>query len=140
VSNLPGAEADTVAEMSKAKDGTPVLTVGPVGTRALALAPGQSVTQDGKTYEFDGQRAFAGLTVRRDFGATVIWFATATFLLGLVLTFYTPRRRLWGKISAGGQGAFRGLGGRALAIEREVREVAAKVSVTQDVTPDKAIS
>jgi cytochrome c biogenesis protein len=126
VNNLPGAEAETVAEMTKGKDGKTVLTVGPIGARALALAPGQSVTQNGLTYEFEGQRAFAGITVRRDVGATFIWVATGTFLLGLALTFYTPRRRLWGKISAGGEAAFRGLGGRGLAIEREVREVARK--------------
>ena len=79
-------------------------------------------------YEFGGKRAFSGITVRRDVGATFIWVATGVFLLGLALTFYTPRRRLWGKITAG-EAAFRGLGGRALAIEKEIREVAAKASL-----------
>jgi hypothetical protein len=60
----------------------------------------------------------------------IIWIATGVFLLGLALTFYTPRRRLWGKIAAG-EAAFRGLGGRALAIEKEIREVAAKASLPQ---------
>jgi cytochrome c biogenesis protein ResB len=76
-------------------------------------------------YRFGGQREFAGITVRRDPGSTVIWVATGLFLLGLALTFYTPRRRLWGKIAAG-QAAFRGLGGSRAAIEKEIREVAAR--------------
>jgi cytochrome c biogenesis protein len=87
-------------------------------------------------YTFGGQREFAGLTVRRDPGSTFIWIATGTFLLGLALTFYTPRRRLWGKITAG-QALFRGLGGRALAIEREVRQAAERSAVTFT-TLDKA--
>jgi hypothetical protein len=56
-----------------------------------------------------------------------IWIATGTFLLGLALTFYTPRRRLWAKI-VNGQASFRGLGGRPVAIEREVKQAAAKAS------------
>ena len=128
VKNLPGAQgSESVAELSDGPTG-PVLTVGPVAGRALALAPGQKVTVGDYEYEFGGKRAFSGITVRRDVGATFIWVATGVFLLGLALTFYTPRRRLWGKIAAG-EAAFRGLGGRALAIEKEIREVAAKASL-----------
>ena len=128
VKNLPGTQgSESVAELSDGAAG-PILTVGPVAGRALALAPGQKVTVGDYEYEFGGRRAFSGITVRRDVGATFIWVATGVFLLGLALTFYTPRRRLWGKITAG-EAAFRGLGGRALAIEKEIREVAAKASL-----------
>jgi cytochrome c biogenesis protein len=123
VTGLPGTEAPGVAELSRGPAG-PLLTVGPVEERALALSPGQPVQVGGYEYTFVGQREFAGLTVRRDHGATFIWLATGLFLAGLALTFYTPRRRLWGKIAAG-QAAFRGLGGRASAIEREIKEAAA---------------
>jgi cytochrome c biogenesis protein ResB len=75
-------------------------------------------------YEYGGKREFTGITVRRDPGTTFIWLGTGLLLLGLMLTFYTPRRRLWGKIVAG-QASFRGLGGRRLAVEKEIREVAA---------------
>jgi cytochrome c biogenesis protein ResB len=123
---LPGSESDAVAELSRGAAG-PVLTVGPVAGSALALAPGQPVQLGAYEYSFEGQREFAGITVRRDRGSTLIWIATGTFLLGLALTFYTPRRRLWGKIAAG-EAAFRGLGGRAQAIEREIRDVAARAA------------
>ncbi|MPZ48224.1 MAG: hypothetical protein GEU75_02745 [Dehalococcoidia bacterium] len=126
VRNLPGGNAEAVAELSDGPRGE-LLTVGPVQGRALALSPDEAVQVDQYEYTFAGRREFAGITVRRDPGSMFIWLATGLFLLGLGLTFYTPRRRLWGKISAG-QAAFRGLGGRALAIEREVREVAARTA------------
>jgi len=129
VTGLPGAGGDSVAEMSQADSGT-VLTVGPVDGHALALSPNQPVTIGDYEYTFGGQREFAGITVRRDPGSMFIWIATGLFLLGLALTFYTPRRRLWGKIDTN-QAAFRGLGGRQIAIEREIREVAAKAAAAE---------
>jgi cytochrome c biogenesis protein len=126
VASLPGAEGEGVAELSRGPAGD-LLTVGPVQGRALALSPGEPVVVGGYEYLFDGRREFAGITVRRDPGATLIWVATGLFLLGLALTFYTPRRRLWGKITAG-QAVFRGLGGRSLAIEKEIREVSARAN------------
>jgi cytochrome c biogenesis protein len=129
VTGIPGLEGDGVAELSRGPAGDQ-LTVGTIDGRALALSPGEPVTVGNYEYTFGGRREFTGITVRRDPGSIFIWIATGLFLLGLALTFYTPRRRLWGKI-ASGQAAFRGLGGRQLAIEREVREVAAKASAAQ---------
>jgi hypothetical protein len=124
VTRLPGGGDQGVAELSSGPHGE-VLTVGTVDGRALALAPNKPVVLGDYEYVYAGKREFAGITVRRDPGSMFIWVATGTFLLGLALTFYTPRRRLWGKIAAG-QAAFRGLGGRRLAIEKEIREVAAR--------------
>jgi hypothetical protein len=126
VERLPGADAPVVAELSKGPQGE-LLTVGPIAGQALALSPGEAVRLGGHEYTFLGRREFSGITVRRDPGSTLIWVATGVFLLGLALTFYTPRRRLWGKI-ASGQGAFRGLGGRARAIENEIRQAAEKAA------------
>ena len=125
---LPGTDGEAVAEIS---DGAVVklLTVGPVAGRALALSPGEPVALAGYEYTFLGPREFSGITVRRDPGATFIWVATGLFLVGLALTFYTPRRRLWGKI-ASGEAAFRGLGGRSAAIEREIRQVATRAGTS----------
>jgi cytochrome c biogenesis protein len=122
VSNVPGSDSDIVAEISKGPSGD-LLTVGPLDGQALALSPNQPVVNGNFEYTFLGRREFSGITVRRDPGSTIIWIATGVFLLGLALTFYTPRRRLWGKI-ANGEAAFRGLGGRSKAIEGEVRQAA----------------
>jgi len=127
VENVPGAEGEIIAEMSSGADGD-VLTLGPVNGIVLALSPGESAQAGGYEYTFDGRREFSGIVVRRDPGSTIIWIATGVFLLGLALTFYTPRRRLWGKI-ANGEAAFRGLGGRAKAIEGEVRQAAQRAQV-----------
>jgi cytochrome c biogenesis protein len=129
ITGLPGADGDSVAEMSQGTSGS-VLTVGPVAGHALALSPNEPVTIGNYEYTFGGPREFSGITVRRDPGSMFIWLATGLFLLGLALTFYTPRRRLWGKIDSG-QAAFRGLGGRQFAVEREIREVAAKATAAE---------
>jgi cytochrome c biogenesis protein len=126
ISDLPGGDADAVAELSEGPSGK-VLTVGPVQGRALALGQGQPVQIGGLEYSFGGPREFAGITVRRDPGGLFIWVATGFLLLGLALTFYVPRRRLWGKIAAG-QATFRGLGGRFSAIERELRQAAVRAT------------
>ena len=126
VSGVPGLDGEGVAELSEGPSG-PLLTVGTIGGRALALSPDEPVMVDGREYTFKGTREFSGITVRRDPGSTLIWVATGLFLLGLALTFYTPRRRLWGKIAAG-QASFRGLGGQRSSVEKEIREVAAKAS------------
>ena len=126
VSGVPGLDSEGVAELSEGPSGH-LLTVGTFGGRALALSPDEPVEVNGRQYTFKGTREFSGITVRRDPGSTFIWVATGLFLLGLALTFYTPRRRLWGKI-ASGQASFRGLGGQRSSVEKEIREVAAKSS------------
>lgn len=126
LSDLPGTERGAVVELSRGGRGE-VLTLGPVDGHAIALAPGESAVVQGLEYTYLGQREFAGITVRRDPGSTIIWVATGVLLVGLALTFYLPRRRLWGKITDG-RGAFRGLGGRSAAIEMEVRQVAVRAA------------
>jgi cytochrome c biogenesis protein len=126
IDGLPGADSNAVAELSDGPGGK-LLTVGPVQGRALALGAGQPVQIGGLEYSFEGPREFAGITVRRDPGSMLIWVATGLLLLGLALTFYVPRRRLWGKITAG-QATFRGLGGRFSAIERELNQAAARAA------------
>jgi hypothetical protein len=133
VGNVPGSSGDIVAEISKGPGGD-LLTVGPLDGQALALSPNQPVQNGGFEYTFLGRREFSGITVRRDPGSTIIWLATGVFLLGLALTFYTPRRRLWGKITSG-EAAFRGLGGRAKAIEGEVRQAAQRAQAAAVVEP-----
>lgn len=130
VSSLPGAGSSVVAELSKGPQGD-LLTVGPLDGRALSLSPGQPVEAGGYEYTFQGRREFTGITVRRDPGSQFIWIATGVFLLGMALTFYTPRRRLWGKIVEG-EGAFRGLGGRAKAIDGEIRRAASGTSTADN--------
>jgi cytochrome c biogenesis protein ResB len=72
---------------------------GQAPTARLDLQPNQPQTMNGYQFTFLGQRAITGITVRRDPGSTFIWVATALMMLGLAVTFYLPRRRLWAKIT-----------------------------------------
>lgn len=62
---------------------------------AVRLEQGQPVHIGPYEYEFLGQRNFAGIGVRKDRGAPLIWLAGGLFVLGLVLTLWLPRGRAW---------------------------------------------
>ena len=50
---------------------------------------------DEKVHAYLWLSTFAGIAVKKDDGAWFIWAATAMLLIGLAITFYVPRRRLW---------------------------------------------
>ncbi len=88
--------------LSETPEGTPFLTVlGAVEGSALTLFPDEPVEINGLEYRFEGRREFAGIEVRRDPGANLIWVAAGLLLAGLMVTFYLPRLRLWGRVRAG---------------------------------------
>jgi cytochrome c biogenesis protein len=45
--------------------------------------------------------AFTGMVVKDDPGQGLIWIAYVSLILGLLLSFYFPRRRVWARISEG---------------------------------------
>ncbi len=101
VDGVPGSEGLAVLELARQRDGTPYLTVlGATGDDALYLFPGRPVVVNGREYTFEGTREFAGISVRRDRGDTLIWVAAGLLLAGLLITFYVPRRRLWVRATA----------------------------------------
>ena len=121
-SDIPGAGEGSIAMLSGGAAGKE-LTLSPLAGFAASLNPGSPLVVGDYEYTFVGPREFTGITVRRDAGSMFVWVATGLLLLGLALTFYLPRRRLWAKIT-NGKAAFRGLGGHTAAIELEVRQVA----------------
>jgi cytochrome c biogenesis protein ResB len=82
-----------------ATDAEPMLSIVGVGPNVLDLAPGESSVLGDYQYTFLGQREFAGIQVRRDRSDNLIWGGAGLLLLGLGITFYVPRRRLWAKIT-----------------------------------------
>jgi cytochrome c biogenesis protein ResB len=82
--------------------GEPELTIVGLTSQATTLAAGDSVLVDGYEYTFAGQREFSGIDVRRDRSDYLIWIGAAAIVLGLMITFWVPRRRLWAKITRGG--------------------------------------
>jgi len=86
-------------EMTDAPDGKKVVILMSEGVPAIALGEGEAVAVNGYEYVFDGPREFTGISVKRDSGAWFIWIATGMLFIGLAVTFYVPRRRLWLKLT-----------------------------------------
>ena len=70
-------------------------------TGRIELDEGQEIVQSGFRYRYAGPREFTGLNVRRDPGGIAFWVGIGLGLLGMSLTFFMPRRRLWARISDG---------------------------------------
>jgi hypothetical protein len=82
--------------------GEPVLTISGLDYGAIDLSEGESVTVGPYEYRFLGQREFSGIQVKRDRSDYLVWGAAALIVVGLMITFWVPRRRLWAKISSAG--------------------------------------
>jgi hypothetical protein len=83
-----------------ASDNPPRLTIVGLRPQAVSLTAGQSVSIDNYEYTFLGQREFAGIHVRRNRSDYLIWAGAALLVIGVMVTFWVPRRRLWAKITA----------------------------------------
>ncbi len=59
------------------------------------ISQGKAETIDGLTYTFERNRQFTGLIVAHDPGVPFVWVGSALFVLGLVLVFFFPHRRIW---------------------------------------------
>ncbi|PZC43180.1 MAG: Cytochrome c biogenesis protein ResB/Cytochrome c biogenesis protein ResB [Chloroflexi bacterium] len=64
------------------------------------LDEGQSRISGDYEYAFLGPREFTGLNLRRDPGGTIFWIAIILGTLGLLTTFFVPRRRIWARVTA----------------------------------------
>ena len=121
VEDMPGAAAGgAIVQLVPRSDGSSYIVISGVDDDNVALAAGAEVTTPaGYTYRFDGRVEAAGLDVRRDPGDTFIWLAVGMGLLGLCVTFYVPRRRLWVRISPG-RVSFAGVAERTVRMDREL--------------------
>jgi cytochrome c biogenesis protein len=77
-------------------------TKDPIATEIISQ--GQPTTVAGQHFTFERTRQFTGLIVARDHGAIVVWIGSGLLVLGLVMVFFFPHRRVWVRIrtSAGG--------------------------------------
>lgn len=126
--DIPGSNQQTLAQLAPGDSGAKTLLLTGKNRPALDLVPGQPVTSGGLEYTFVGQRAFAGIAVKRDPGAWFIWVATAMLLVGLALTFYVPRRRLWIKLDGSGT-RIAALAEKRGGFEKDMRSLARRVDV-----------
>jgi cytochrome c biogenesis protein ResB len=126
---IPGDSDSAEVIFSRDGEGKPSLTVmGPAEGRALVLSEGEPVTVDGREYTFEGPREFSGIQVRKDPGANFIWVATALLLVGLVITFYLPRLRLWARITPR-ETVIAGLAEKSGPFRKETERIARELGV-----------
>ena len=116
---VPGRDVALQLLLQKSRDGEGVLLVLPfhaVGTNAdgspaieglepLALTKGQTDTAAGTDFsvELRGFNEFTLLIAKRDPGADIVWTAFGFLIAGLLITFWMPRRRVWGRLDAEGR-------------------------------------
>jgi cytochrome c biogenesis protein ResB len=92
---VPGGDSDLLAQLLADEEGGSSLMLVSSDRPAISLAEGDPTVVGNYEYTFEGAREFAGISVKRDSGAWFIWIATGMLLIGLAVTFYLPRRRLW---------------------------------------------
>jgi len=98
-------------------DGTPNIVRGDL----VPVVRGETVNMGGldMTVELRGFSEYTLLIAKRDPGAPIVWFAFASLLAGLAVTFYLPRRRIWARLGPDGRLDLVGRSDRQVDFDRE---------------------
>ena len=98
-------------------DGTPNVVRG----ESVPVIRGETADMGGLdlTVELRGFSEYTLLIAKRDSGAPIVWFAFASLLAGLAVTFYLPRRRIWARLDREGRLDLVGRSDRQVDFDRE---------------------
>lgn len=104
IQGIPGMDRAALLQIGEDRSGDTYLDVINMGDRnadvsRFQLDPGRSFTVGNYEYTFGGRREYTGVLIKRDPGSWFIWTATTLMMVGLFVTFYVPRRRLWVKVT-----------------------------------------
>ncbi len=131
---VPGRNVALQLVLQKDSSGTGILLVLPfrgtlnadgttkaVGLGPLALAQGEAAVPAGTDFSvaFTGVSEYTLLIAKKDPGAYIAWLAFALLILGLLITFWMPRRRIWARLSAEGRLALTVKADRYVDVGRE---------------------
>lgn len=111
-----------------ALDGPPTLSLIGVSPQVVNLEAGESAVLGDYEYTFLGQRSITGILVKRDRSDNLVWVGAGLLLLGLGITFYVPRRRLWAKIAPNGT-YLAGIAGHLANFRREMGKLGAEAGL-----------
>ncbi len=116
---VPGRDVVLQLLLQRSSDGTGLLVVLPfraVGTnpdgssqvqdlQPVALARGEAAIPAGTDFsvELSAFSDYTLLIAKRDPGQGIVWTAFALLIAGILITFWMPRRRVWGKLGADGR-------------------------------------
>ena len=135
IDDMPGAPEGAVVQMVESSAGT-ALVVSGIEDGNVELATGETfAASDGYTYEFERRVEASGLDVRRDPGDVFIWVAVGMAMVGLGVTFYVPRRRLWVKVTPE-RTYFAGTAERTTRLGRELRLMGSEIGSPGAVLPE----
>jgi cytochrome c biogenesis protein len=98
-------------------DGTPKVDLG--FPAALVRGETQSLEGLGLSVSLRGFSDYTLLIAKRDPGQPIIWAAFAALIIGLAITFYLPRRRVWARFRADGGLDLVGRSDRYVDFDRE---------------------
>jgi cytochrome c biogenesis protein len=92
-----------------------------VGLGPVALAQGEAAVPDGTDFQigFTGVSQYTLLIAKKDPGAYIAWLAFGLLIVGLLITFWMPRRRIWARLSPGRQLALTVKADRYVDVGRE---------------------
>jgi cytochrome c biogenesis protein len=138
IDDMPGARpgASALVQLGEDRNGEPFLVLSGVDDFPLLFTPGQERENFlGYRYLFEGRVDGAGIDIRRDPGHVFIWVAVAMALIGLAITFYVPRRRLWVRVRDG-ETAMAGIAERTTRFGRELRMMGATLGSKDALLPE----
>ena len=134
---VPGRDVGLQLLLRRAADGTGVVLVLPyrvtgqetdgspriqeLSASAVAVAAGEAQVPSGLDFSV-GVRKFTDYTLiiaKKDPGQGIVWTAFASLIVGLAITFYLPRRRIWARLSPAGELALVARSDRYVDLERE---------------------
>ncbi len=133
--SVPGRDLGLQLLLQRAADGQGIVLVLPyrvTGTDGsgkpiienllpMAIARGEVQTVPGIDFsvELTGFTDYTLLIAKNDPGQGVVWTAFGSLILGLMISFHLPRRRVWSRLSADGELAIVGRSDRYVEHDRE---------------------
>lgn len=101
--NVPGTNTILVAALPGFGDENRPLTVqfykGDVPESRETLKPGDTKSIGNYQVTYKTLKQFTGLRVVKDPGVPIVWLACTLLVVGICVTLYFPRRRIWGRIT-----------------------------------------
>jgi hypothetical protein len=137
IADMPGAmtaDGSVTVQMLRDTAGQAYLYVVGIDPDDQVLRPGEPVQTENYLYTFRGQLDGAGIDIRRDPGDTFIWIAVGMAIVGLSITFYVPRRRLWLKVT-GERTQVAGIAEKTTRLDRELRLMGAELGSPDALRP-----
>jgi cytochrome c biogenesis protein len=133
--SVPGRDVGLQLLLQRASNGTGVVLVVPyrvvgqasdgapniVNLDPIAVGAGEAQVPPGLDFSV-GVRRFSDYTLiiaKKDPGQGIVWTAFGSLIVGLAITFYLPRRRIWARLTPTGELALVARSDRYVDLERE---------------------